>query len=171
MTRSILRTAPLALAALPLLAACAVPPRPETQGVQRIVFAGETHRAGAAVAHEARAAGVAETIPLGEVHFETAEAALTPEGIVRVAEIAAMLGADPGLVVVVEGFADPRGPAGLNRRLSEARAETVALRLVSDGVETGRIVHAGYGEAEAAGTGLEALAAARRVEVTLVPAG
>jgi len=168
MTRSTLRAAASAATLATLLAGCALPPRPETMGVQRIVFAEGAHRPGAAVVREAKLAGEAETIPLGDVYFETADAALTPEGIVKVAEISSRLAADPGLVVVVEGHADPRGPALMNRHLSEARAETVALRLLSDGVATDRIVYAGYG-AEGQATGdAAALAAGRRVDVTLI---
>src|SRR5690606_10791106 len=54
----------------------------------------------------------------------------------------------PDVVVTVEGFTDPAGPAGYNRRLGQRRAEAVADYLVgTGGLSADRVRAVSYGEA------------------------
>ena len=80
---------------------------------------------------------------------------------------AALKGTNPSLQVRVEGFTDSRGSAGGNRRLSERRTTSVRDRLVSAGIEAGRIVTAGRGEESPIGDNRteEGRAINRRIEI------
>lgn len=168
-----MRLAPLALAAL--LAGCYDLPDYEA-GVKR-AYVGEAAIAAAGegaaatlVGLEAARAGAEAIIPLGEVYFETDKAALSPEGLVLIAELAVALRERPGRVIVAAGSADPRGAARYNLALSQRRAETVALRLLSEGVATPRLVYAGLGEPRPSpeGMGPAELQADRRVDIVVI---
>ncbi|KAA2285271.1 OmpA family protein [Arenimonas fontis] len=52
----------------------------------------------------------------------------------------------PGVVVTVEGFADPSGPAAYNKRLGQRRAEAVRDYLVGQGLSAGQVRAVSYGE-------------------------
>jgi peptidoglycan-associated lipoprotein len=52
----------------------------------------------------------------------------------------------PGVKITVEGFADPRGSASYNVRLSQRRAEAVKTYLVSNGLTQENLATVGYGE-------------------------
>lgn len=53
----------------------------------------------------------------------------------------------PGVVVTVEGFADPAGSAAYNKRLSQKRADNVAAYIVANSTLDASAVRAvGYGE-------------------------
>jgi outer membrane protein OmpA-like peptidoglycan-associated protein len=73
--------------------------------------------------------------------------------------------------VEIEGFADERGPVGLNDRLSQGRAESVAQALIARGLDPGRIDSvAGHGETSAFAPGAQAgqLQANRRARIRFV---
>jgi peptidoglycan-associated lipoprotein len=53
----------------------------------------------------------------------------------------------PGLVVTVEGFADPAGSAAYNKRLGQQRADAVRDYLVSSGLSADNVRAVSYGEA------------------------
>ncbi|GMG82860.1 OmpA family protein [Paralimibaculum aggregatum] len=112
-------------------------------------------------------------VTLGDVLFETDEAALTPAGLTRVQRIAAYLRAHPGEAVVIEGHADARGPARYNQGLSERRAAAVADALLAQGVDTPRIVYSGLGESSPIASNASATGRQlnRRVEVIFVERG
>jgi peptidoglycan-associated lipoprotein len=52
----------------------------------------------------------------------------------------------PGVKVTVEGFADPKGSASYNIRLSQRRAEAVKTYLASNGLSGENLATVGYGE-------------------------
>jgi len=54
---------------------------------------------------------------------------------------------EPEPSILIEGFTDSTGPAELNRRLSEQRAQAVRDALVARGVAAQRIQARGYGPA------------------------
>lgn len=73
--------------------------------------------------------------------------------------------------VEIEGFADERGPLGLNAGLSQRRAESVAQALIARGLDPGRVDSAtGRGETTAFAAGAEAgqLQANRRARIRFI---
>jgi outer membrane protein OmpA-like peptidoglycan-associated protein len=70
-----------------------------------------------------------------ELKFHTASAELTPEAAKQLETLGKVLASRSGKLapgeIVIEGHADPRGTAELNRRLSEQRAQSVVKHLVS----------------------------------------
>jgi outer membrane protein OmpA-like peptidoglycan-associated protein len=88
----------------------------------------------------------AQLAGLGNVTFDTGSSTLTPQGSAIVSKAAAVLRANPGLAVRIEGNTDDRGAAQINQELSAARAQTVLLTLGFRGVDTSRLTAVGYGE-------------------------
>jgi len=66
--------------------------------------------------------------------------------------LALLLNAVPSLEVHIDGYADPRGAAALNRSLSEARATAIRDQLLAAGIPAERISMAGHGAQQAEGT-------------------
>lgn len=75
------------------------------------------------------------------------------------------------VLVFVQGHASPGGSEVSAQTLSELRAEAIRSLLVQAGMEPGRVHAIGYGAARplSAGTGAEARAIDRRVEIVFVP--
>jgi outer membrane protein OmpA-like peptidoglycan-associated protein len=80
------------------------------------------------------------------ITFLNDSATLTPEGRSAVEQAAALLSANPGVRVSIEGHTDSRGTAAKNLALSRARAQTVVATLRSLGVDAGRMTSDGFGE-------------------------
>ncbi|PWK84324.1 OmpA family protein [Fulvimonas soli] len=81
----------------------------------------------------------------------------------------------PDVLVTVEGFADPAGPAGYNQRLGMERARAVRDFLVSSGLSADKVRAVSYGEARnrqvAKGAVRENGADNRRVSLTVDSVG
>lgn len=89
--------------------------------------------------------GVVVNLP--DVLFAFDKASLTPDARVKIRNIAEVLNAQArGRPVAVEGHTDSIGSEAYNQRLSERRAETVAIGLESAGVSNQRIATRGFGE-------------------------
>lgn len=99
--------------------------------------------------------------------FRTDEHVLADTTGGRLAELAATLASMPDIKVQLDGFADERGDAGYNQRLSEKRVEFVRDQLVAGGVNTARISFAAHGEAPAQDDTVDSFALERRVSLTL----
>lgn len=112
-------------------------------------------------------------ITLGDVLFQTDQAALTPEGISRVNRIATYLASHPAQSIVIEGHADATGSATYNQGLSEARAEAVTAALLRQGVTAERVIYTGLGESSPIATNETSTGRQlnRRVEVIFVERG
>lgn len=98
------------------------------------------------------------------IHFEFDDAAIRDEdrpALDRFASVASKY--YPSAIITVEGFADPFGPTAYNKRLSEERAESVAMYLAGPGgLERAALRTVGYGEDRqvipgAQGPGLEGM--------------
>jgi outer membrane protein OmpA-like peptidoglycan-associated protein len=74
------------------------------------------------------------------------------------------------VVVQVEGHTDERGPDAKNKKLSQARAESVVVALVKRGIARSRLIPIGYGEEKPIDPGHNAAAwdKNRRVEFNFV---
>jgi outer membrane protein OmpA-like peptidoglycan-associated protein len=79
------------------------------------------------------------TVQNSVAYFDTDKTNLDPYYTGSIKEVADLLELDPNLVVTVSGYADPRGPAEHNKRLSEARAKAVAQALEANGVASDRV--------------------------------
>lgn len=106
------------------------------------------------------------------VYFDFNKAELRDEGFSELEEIARALKADPNAVVELQGFADSRGSDLYNQRLTRDRVDAVVRYLVQrHGVELRRVYGVGMGKAPQAageGTGRDALAKSRRVDMVLL---
>lgn len=79
------------------------------------------------------------------INFETAKAEIQSSSFGILDEIAAALGANPTLKVIVEGHTDSTGARAFNMDLSQRRAQAVVDYLVSKGVSPSRLSAKGYG--------------------------
>jgi OOP family OmpA-OmpF porin len=80
------------------------------------------------------------------IYFDTAKSELKPESDAALGEIAKMLQEHPGLKVFIVGHTDMVGEAGVNVKLSQARAQSVVSALVAkNGVAGSRLVPFGAG--------------------------
>lgn len=89
----------------------------------------------------------------GRVHVETLAHFATDDATLREADkpllddfARTLAKHHPGVTVTVEGFADPSGSAGYNRRLGQRRADAVRDYLVTQGLSAGQVRAVSYGE-------------------------
>lgn len=87
-----------------------------------------------------------QVITFGDVLFDTGKADLKYGSQRNFQQLADFLAANPERKVRVEGFTDTVGSDELNLRLSERRAASVASALAQLGVDSHRIITAGYGK-------------------------
>jgi len=81
-----------------------------------------------------------------KVQFETGKSEILPVSFGLLDEVAGVLKDNPQIEVLqVEGHTDSTGSAGINRKLSQARAESVMKYLSSKGINGKRMVAKGFG--------------------------
>jgi outer membrane protein OmpA-like peptidoglycan-associated protein len=73
----------------------------------------------------------------------------------------------PGIQIQLDGFADERGNAAYNQKLSRKRVEFVRRQLIARGVDASRIGIAAHGESKAVDNEVDSFALERRVSMTL----
>jgi len=73
------------------------------------------------------------------IHFASGRTALGPQGRMKVAELAAWLGAHPQVRVEVTGVADASGSVSVNEGVAQKRADSVRQELIAQGVDPARI--------------------------------
>lgn len=84
-------------------------------------------------------------ITLAAPMFESGMNALTAEGRLRVAAVAAVLAEFRATSVVIHGHTDSSGPAEVNLALSRQRADAVARMLIEQGIARSRLLAVGHG--------------------------
>lgn len=87
-----------------------------------------------------------EVVTFGDVLFDTGKADLKYGSQRTVRQLAQYLSDNPERKVRIEGFTDEVGGDAFNQRLSEHRAESVALALTQLGVSADRLSARGYGK-------------------------
>lgn len=85
-------------------------------------------------------------VNLPDILFDTNEATLKPGAKVTLAKLAGILLIMPELNLRIEGHTDSTGSADYNQRLSERRAASVDEFLADQGIASGRMTSAGYGQ-------------------------
>ena len=106
-------------------------------------------------------------VNMADVLFETGKYALSQDAQLKLAKLAGIIQAHPGLNLAIEGHTDTTGTADFNMKLSQQRADTVRNFLITQGLSAESITAVGLGEdnpvadnATAAGRKLN-----RRVEI------
>ncbi len=99
--------------------------------------------------------------------FRTDEDVLSTTTGSRLQQLAASLATMPGVFVRLDGFADERGNAAYNQKLSARRAEHVMHVLLANGVPAARVSVRAHGESPAADNNVDSFAFERKVSLTL----
>ncbi len=89
---------------------------------------------------------VAETITLPVIFFGFDKYDIPQEERDKITALAEVMKMNPSLTVELVGYADAKGPARYNRRLSLKRAKAVAAMLEEAGIEASRLTVRGEGE-------------------------
>src|SRR2546423_1094059 len=111
------------------------------------------------------------TLVLPDSLWTSARAAdLAPKAAATLEPLAALLANNPDYQVIIESYTDSRGDDASLRQLTQARAEALAGRLVSAGVEGTRIQSSGLGADNpvAPNTTPAGRSRNRRTEITIV---
>jgi outer membrane protein OmpA-like peptidoglycan-associated protein len=173
---------PLGLALTLLLAACASDRDPpllgsvrgrNLQGKAPVVAAVPTpapglQQPGATMVAGSGTPGPAEDETASVIYFDPDEYQVKESYRPMLLAYAKRLIADPELHLRIDGHTDDTGPADYNLDLARTRAQMVMKQLVGMGVPPAQlqIVGHGKGRPKAKGTGAQAQAANRRVELT-----
>ncbi len=99
--------------------------------------------------------------------FRTDEYVLADTTGERLATLAATLASMTDVRVRLDGFADERGAADYNYKLSEQRVDFVREQLIAAGAHPSRIAAAAHGEVAAQDASADSYALERRVSLTL----
>jgi outer membrane protein OmpA-like peptidoglycan-associated protein len=103
----------------------------------------------------------------GDVLFRTGSADITPEMTHGIQVLAEAVAKSPALKVRVDGYADPRGTADTNLKLSEARANAVRDLFLAAGVSGEALEINAYGKSQSVAEDNDGYALERRVRLTL----
>jgi outer membrane protein OmpA-like peptidoglycan-associated protein len=110
-------------------------------------------------------------VSMSDVLFDTGKYSLKPGAREKLAKVAGILLAYPGLNIEVDGFTDSVGSDVSNQRLSENRATSVRDYLVNQGVSTVSITSKGLGNSQAVATNDNAAGRQMNRRVELVVSG
>jgi len=107
----------------------------------------------------------------GDVLFRTGSAEITPDVAHQIQVLAQAMMKSPELKIRVDGYADPRGTADANLKLSEARANAVRDLLMASGVSDQSLEVNAYGKSLSVADDDDGYALERRVRLTLLDGG
>ena len=110
-------------------------------------------------------------VSMSDVLFDTGKYSLKPGAREKLAKVAGILLAYPGLNIEVDGFTDSVGTDASNQRLSENRAASVRDYLVNQGVSPASITSKGLGNSNAVATNDNATGRQMNRRVELVVSG
>jgi outer membrane protein OmpA-like peptidoglycan-associated protein len=110
-------------------------------------------------------------VNMSDVLFDTARYTLRPAAREKLARLAGIILAYPGLKMEVEGHTDSVGGDAYNQRLSEQRADSVRQYLISQGLRSDIITARGFGETMPATTNDTAAGRQQNRRVELVVSG
>jgi outer membrane protein OmpA-like peptidoglycan-associated protein len=95
---------------------------------------------------EARDTDRGLVLTLGDVLFDTGQAALKAGALTTIDRLAQFMGDYPERSVRIEGHTDAAGSDESNLELSERRASAVREALLARGIDASRVMSVGYGE-------------------------
>ena len=107
----------------------------------------------------------------GDVLFRTGSADIAPDLAHQIQTLAQAMAKSPELKIRIDGYADPRGAAQANLKLSEARANAVRDLLMAAGVSDSALEVNAYGKTLSVADDEDGYALERRVRLTLEAAG
>ena len=110
-------------------------------------------------------------VNMSDVLFDSGKATLRPGAREKLAKVAGIVLAYPGLNLEVEGHTDSVGSADYNLDLSERRANTVRSFLSQQGVSTASIVARGFGKEQPVATNGTAAGRQQNRRVELIVSG
>jgi outer membrane protein OmpA-like peptidoglycan-associated protein len=110
-------------------------------------------------------------VNMSDVLFDTGKYTLKPGAREKLAKIAGIVLAHPGLKLEVEGHTDSIGSDEMNQRLSERRAETVRSYLVAQNLPPDSITAQGFGKTQPVATNANAAGRQLNRRVELVVSG
>jgi len=110
-------------------------------------------------------------VNLSDVLFDFNKATLRPGAREKLAKIAGIILAHPGLRMEAEGHADAVGTDDYNQRLSERRAQSVSGFLMEQGIKAETITAMGFGESRPVATNGTAEGRQQNRRVELVVSG
>jgi outer membrane protein OmpA-like peptidoglycan-associated protein len=110
-------------------------------------------------------------VNMSDVLFDTAQHTLKPGAREKLAKVAGILLAHPGLMLEVEGHTDSVGTDDYNQSLSERRAESVKSYLIQQGIDRSSITSRGFGESQPVASNDTADGRQRNRRVELVVSG
>ena len=88
----------------------------------------------------------ARPVLIDNIFYEYNKARLTASSTSALNELVGMLELNPNITIELTAHCDSRGSENYNKKLSQARAESVVKYLVKKGIEKERLVPVGYGE-------------------------
>ncbi|MGD0504958.1 MAG: OmpA family protein [Steroidobacteraceae bacterium] len=103
----------------------------------------------------------------GDILFRTGSADIPEDSSHEIETLAGMLAKSPSLSVRLDGYADPRGTADGNMKLSEARANAVRDLFLAAGVREDALEVNAYGGSQSTAEDSDGYALERRVRLTL----
>lgn len=110
-------------------------------------------------------------VNMSDVLFATGKYNLKPDAQIKLAKVAGILQAYPGLKVQVEGYTDNVGGPAYNQKLSENRAQAVGDFLIAQGVPFANVTATGFGENDPKAGNDTAAGRAQNRRVQLVVSG
>jgi outer membrane protein OmpA-like peptidoglycan-associated protein len=110
-------------------------------------------------------------VSMSDVLFDTGKYSLKPGAREKLAKVAGILLAYPGLDIAVGGYTDNVGSDAMNQRLSENRAGSVRDYLVQQGVATNSVTVTGFGNSSAVASNDNASGRQQNRRVELVVSG
>jgi outer membrane protein OmpA-like peptidoglycan-associated protein len=103
----------------------------------------------------------------GDILFRTGSADIPEETSHEIETLAGVLAKSPALTVRLDGYADPRGTADGNMKLSEERANAVRDLFLAAGVREDALEVNAYGKSQSTAEDSDGYALERRVRLTL----
>ena len=91
-------------------------------------------------------ASVARPVLIDNIFYEYNKATLTASSATALDELVSMLELNSNVTIELAAHCDNRGSDSYNKKLSQARAESVMKYLVEKGIEQERLTAVGYGE-------------------------